>query len=155
MIFRPATKKDSAFLFALRNEPSVIEMSATGRGVNRPEHARWLAKALQDEAVQIYIAEAECRREAWMPPKICPIGMGRLNLIEPGIAVLSYAVSDPYRQRGVGAGIIHELARVAKKLGCRQVQALVQFRNTASLKALLSSEFTVREHELLRLEKTL
>jgi N-acetylglutamate synthase-like GNAT family acetyltransferase len=114
-----------------------------------------LAKALQDEAVQIYIVEAECRREPWMPSKISPIGMGRINLTEPGIAVLSYAVSDPYRQHGVGAGIIHELGRVAKKLGCRQVQALVQFRNTASLKALLSSEFTVSEHELLRLEKML
>jgi RimJ/RimL family protein N-acetyltransferase len=155
MIFRPATKKDSAFLFMLRNEPSVIEMSATGRGVNRPEHARWLAKALQDEAVQIYIAEMDTRTEAWQPSRIRPVGMGRINLIEPGIAVLSYAVSSPYRQSGIGTNIIYELGRVAKKLGCRHVQALVQFRNTASLKALLSSEFTVSEHELLRLEKTL
>ena len=155
MIFRPATKKDSAFLFMLRNEPSVIEMSATVRGVNRPEHARWLAKALQDEAVQIYIAELDVRTEAWQPVRMRPVGMGRLNLIEPDIAVLSYAVSSPYRQNGIGANIIYELERMAKKMECRHVQALVQFRNTASLKALLSSGFTVSEHELLRLEKTL
>ena len=156
---RKATLNDSDLLLQWRNDPDVIATSITRKGVTEAEHDRWLVKALSDKACHLYIAEIQDPRYVVMEDGCGELvfnagGMGRING-EHGVAILSYSLAKEHRGDGHAGVLVAALCDKAWELGYTSIQAVARHGNTASLRALLSNGFTVSEHELLRLEKTL
>lgn len=143
MNLRKATLNDSDLLFAWRNDQDVIATSTSQRAVTEAEHDRWLVKTLDDKTVHLYIAIVNGNDL---------VGMGRIN-DEHGMAVLSYSVAAEHRGQGFGGQLVAALCDKAYELGFTSIQAVARHQNTASLRALMASGFTLQNSELLVLKK--
>jgi RimJ/RimL family protein N-acetyltransferase len=145
LTLRKATLADSAILLAWRNDPDVIATSASGRGVTQAEHEAWFIKTLTDCTVHVYLAD-------WLDDylRVTGCGMGRINE-EAGVAVLSYSIAKEWRGQQFGHHLVGALVQQAYELGYTSIQAVSRHSNTASIRALLSQGFQIKQAELLEL----
>ena len=49
---RAANRNDAATLFEMRNHPSIVKLSRSGRAVSWPEHVAWFNTAVSDATRQ-------------------------------------------------------------------------------------------------------
>lgn len=137
-ILRHATVNDAEFLFALRTDPDVVAASHTLGPPDLDHHIAWLTKALTLEDRVLYIVTDGAGE---------PIGQVRLDIADMGrYGEVSIALVKAARGKGLGTGILREVARRAKeehRLGW--LEAVIKESNTASRRAFLNAGYTVEE----------
>lgn len=135
MILRPALHSDVLFFYHLRNDPAVIEASATQRGVGWKEHTEWFLLALEwDISEHLFVAE----------DGVVPVGTGRITIKPPPTerAELSLAVHEIFRNFGFGKQIIYQLKEICEEIN-KVPYARVRRDNHASLKCFLACDVEI------------
>lgn len=136
---RKAAEKDSAFLFALRNDILVRQNSFHKEPVTLEEHEAWLRHVLAADDQELWIAESATDDK--------PAGQIRLdNEGEYGYEI-SYSVSPAYRGHKVGTIMVGLLMQsLAASAGDVRVFARVLPDNVASQKVFLHNGFIKVRH---------
>ena len=136
-LLRPATVDDAEFLFRLRTDPDVVAASNTPGPIDLAYHMAWLERAMSLEDRRLFIVEEQTES----------IGQVRLDICGSGrFAEVSIALVKAARGKGLGTGILREVARRAKeeyRLGW--LEAVIKEGNTASRRAFLNAGYTVEE----------
>lgn len=120
---RPATRDDSADLYAWRNDPDTRANSRNTNAVFRSGHKAWLEATLANPARRIWIAERGGRK------------LGTVSAVrgDDGAVELSITVAPAERGRGAAGGIIQRaLEEVAALWPEAPVGATVRVENAAS-----------------------
>lgn len=152
---RKATFDDNARLLEWHNDPVALAVSRTKVMATKLAHERWLRSVLDDPTCHLFICDDDVKSEAWQAIDIQPVGMGRLQTIQNGVAELSYCVAPAYRDDGYGYEIVELLIDQARALGICQIQADVHTHNYASLKILLGRNFVIPDPQFLLMVKEL
>ncbi len=118
MRLRPARATDSQLLLSWRNDPHTRRASLQTKTIAPEEHQRWFARTLEDDTVDIFIAELEG----------IPVGSVRAEQRDPGFA-LSWTVAPAYRGQGLGKKMV---ALLADRLS-GPLQATIRKENRASI----------------------
>jgi UDP-2,4-diacetamido-2,4,6-trideoxy-beta-L-altropyranose hydrolase len=125
LVLRRATSGDQARLLEWRNEPEVVRFSISGRPVEAPEHANWLAARLARSEPRLWVAEEAGE----------PVGQVRVDP-ESDAGTVSISVSPGHRGRGVGSRMLRALVvELEPDAEVRNLLALVHPENIASLRA--------------------
>jgi UDP-2,4-diacetamido-2,4,6-trideoxy-beta-L-altropyranose hydrolase len=117
---RNISSQDFKLLFYWRNDPSVIETSASGKAVEWEEHINWITSKLASNNVDFFI----------LTTRIEDVGFIRLDKTEEGF-VINYSIAASFRNKGFGKKII-ELT--IERKGEATYIAYVKPNNTASLR---------------------
>lgn len=132
LVLRPATAEDCDLLLWWRNDPAAVANFFAGRGVTLDEHRTWLAGALADPNVKIYVAlDGET-----------PVGTGRLNRQADGLVEFSITIDEPYRGRGYGKALISALTQEIRRWWTSdRARAVIKPTNIASIRAFAACGF--------------
>ena len=139
---RPATLDDAKTLLDWRNDLETRAQSLRSDAVTPDEHALWLAAALVDPDLRLYVAECEGE----------PVGTGRLDflaLFKAGTerlertpaARLSITIAPARRGVGHGSTLVHALVAEAIALNRAVATALIKATNARSLSAFVGAGF--------------
>ncbi|MDB5612262.1 MAG: family acetyltransferase [Bradyrhizobium sp.] len=82
------------------------------------------------------------------------VGGGRYIVVQPGQAEIAFVVVDAYQGHGIGAALMHHLARLARDAGLKELIADVLPENTAMLKVFSKFGFrsgSKREPQVIHL----
>jgi UDP-2,4-diacetamido-2,4,6-trideoxy-beta-L-altropyranose hydrolase len=132
LALRRATADDALFLWGLANDPAVRAAAFHPEAIPLDAHVAWLERRLGGAATRIWILE---RRG-------CAIGQVRYDRVSPEVAEIDYAVSAPYRGRGLGHAALRLSAALASsELGVRRLRGEVLASNTASGRAFERAGF--------------
>lgn len=126
---RRANPRDWARLFHWRNDPVTRASFLQQEPVSLSDHLQWLAKTLDDDTTQLYIAE----------DIYDAIGTFRLNRIADAYTC-SVTVDPLKRGRGIGRAIIGEMV----KMTAMPITATIRATNYASLRTFASAGFEFR-----------
>lgn len=137
--FRPATQKDSKFLFELRNDPSVRKKSATTHEIKWEEHDAWLTKSLKMPDRHLFIIKLGEKE----------IGQIRFDKeTDSNTAEVSIALYSEHRGKGIGSQVLKEGCNFAfTKFKYDTLSARIKKENTASIKAFEKNGFTEKEQK--------
>lgn len=135
---RKALKTDDLFLFELRNDPSVRDMSVTTAKVEWDQHVTWLNQRLHDASTHLFIAEFNGR----------PVGQTRID----SDGEISISLISPFRGRGLSTKILLAvIALLQKDKGrVKKISAKVKSNNFVSLHSFRSAGF--EEGEIINIE---
>ncbi|MER3395944.1 MAG: hypothetical protein C4318_00535 [Acidimicrobiia bacterium] len=130
---RKAEHGDVRFLYEIRNDPAVVEASATGRGVEWKSHLLWIDQKLRQGAL-LFIAVAKGR----------PVGYIRFDpLLESSDSYeVAVGLVEAFRQRGIGTSLILKGSLLAESLGASKLLARIKPDNTASVRAFQAAGYT-------------
>lgn len=129
---RPATRADSELLWLWRNDPTMRAMAKTHEPVPWRSHSAWFEKALADERVTLYLAEAGDG----------PAAMVRFDR-QIADAVVSINVDPARRGQGVGRdALAAACARYAAAGAASRLIAEVHSTNTASKRIFAAAGFS-------------
>lgn len=132
LALRRATADDALFLWGLANDPAVRATAFHPEAIPLDAHCAWLERRLGSAAARIWILE---RRG-------CAIGQVRYDRVSPDVAEIDYAVSAPYRGRGLGHVSLRLSAELASsELGVRRLRGEVLASNAASGRAFEKAGF--------------
>ncbi len=123
---RRATLDDLRFLFELRNDPAVVEASASGSGVDWRTHLLWFDHQLRKGSI-ITIVECDGERAGYLRFDPLPD--------DPGTYEVAVGLTESRRNEGIGRVAIALGSRVAEALGASRLVALIKPDNRASRKA--------------------
>jgi RimJ/RimL family protein N-acetyltransferase len=115
MKLRPASMADARRLFEWRNDPITREMSIAQDEVEWSSHVQWLARRLERDEPELFIAEVEGR----------PVGTVRFDNGE-----VSFTVAPEERGKGVATAML-KLAHAMRGPCVAKIKAT----NIASLRA--------------------
>ncbi|MBW3589261.1 MAG: GNAT family N-acetyltransferase [Actinobacteria bacterium] len=101
---RPAILTDEEFLLAMRNDPTTVRTSRSGRAVNPADHHEWFGRALENPATRIWIGMVGD----------LPIGQVRIDVVA-GVGRISFSVEKVERSKGYGTQIISALVAELKE----------------------------------------
>ncbi|MDO8620286.1 MAG: GNAT family N-acetyltransferase, partial [bacterium] len=123
---RKATVADSRFLFELRNDASVREVSFSTTPIPFEAHEKWLAKKLADTSASLFIAET-IEGE--------PVAQVRFDATETNSAEVSIAVEKTHRGKGYGSLALSRASRrfLAEHPALTRIRARIKADNLASL----------------------
>jgi UDP-4-amino-4,6-dideoxy-N-acetyl-beta-L-altrosamine N-acetyltransferase len=125
---RPLEFADGARVLAWRNLPDVARWMYTDHEITQPEHARWLAGALNDDSRRFWIIEVDG----------LPAGLASLTQIdrEQGTAYCASYLADPsVRGRGIGSEAERLIIRQAfDRLGLRRLACEVLATNAPGIR---------------------
>jgi len=96
--FLPAAPADSAFVLALRNDPSSVRWSISRRAVDPAEHEKWFSGVLECPGSRLWVA-----REGGDP-----IGQVRIDVCD-GTGTVSITVDARRRERGAADWMLERL----------------------------------------------
>lgn len=135
LTIRKAYKKDSKFLFNLRNERETINNSLSAKAVSKPEHATWYEKKLNDQKSKIFIYENNSKNK---------VGFVRFDLNKSNtIANVSIAISKEFRGKGCSKTMLQIGIKEIAKIQPVVFLATVKADNESSLRAFKSTGFGV------------
>ncbi|MBI3632774.1 MAG: GNAT family N-acetyltransferase [Candidatus Vogelbacteria bacterium] len=130
IILRRANIGDLQFLFDLRNEPQVRNVSFFTSSIDLSDHKRWFEKKLSSIYSAIYIATLEDG---------IPIGQVRYDVDaeDKSVAEVSIALTSNFTGRGLGNKILRNscLLFFEDFAGVSSVDALIKKDNIASIKS--------------------
>lgn len=135
MILRPATFADEQLLLDWRNDPTVLAVSSVSIPVTPESHHYWLAKALHDNSVWVYIAEVDG----------VPVGQGRIERAWKAISpkmdsvVIGYSIAQQERRKGYGKQLAELLVRQAKGMGYQTVSCRIKRGNLCSVSVAMQA----------------
>ena len=124
---RPATIEDAAFVFALRTDAEVQRQSF-GSAPTWEQHLEWFRLTIDDPLRRLLIVEQAA----------AAVGQVRLDQVGDH-EVVSLAVAEPARGRGVGRGAL----RAATALATGDLVAHIRPDNTRSLATFSTAGFAV------------
>lgn len=96
VILRKAAVSDARFLYELRNEETVRQMSLSSDPFSFRNHREWLRKKLARGDSLMFIAEVDT----------IPIGQIRFEVSDDGEAKVSVSVCGEHRGKGYGSKIV-------------------------------------------------
>lgn len=139
---RKATVADSRFLFELRNDASVREVSFSVEPIPFESHEKWLAKKLTDTTSAIFIAETKVG---------VPLAQIRFDLADEKTAEVSIAVAKEYRGKGYGSLVLSSASRrfFAEHPSLTFIRARIKPSNSSSLRSFEKSGYKKVEKEAL------
>ncbi len=123
---RRASLEDLRFLFELRNDPAVVEASASGSGVDWRTHLLWFDHQLRKGSL-ITVVECDGERAGYL--RFDPV------VDDPGTYEVAVGLTESRRNEGIGRVAIALGSRVAEALGATRLVALIKPDNRASRKA--------------------
>jgi RimJ/RimL family protein N-acetyltransferase len=133
MHLRAATEHDVQTIFAWRNDPWIVELSARRTGVAWDQHVRWFNKVLHSGEHLLFVIEGENG------------GMGCVRLDRQGVAaaVVTIYLLQPYVGRGFGVAALRQACQAAFQnwSQLQTVHAYIRPENTPSLKAFAKAGF--------------
>lgn len=92
--YRPATPEDAEFLFKLKNDEGVRQSSIQSRdGVQWEPHRTWLAKALENKRLALWIIELYGEQ----------VGTWRMEIAGPDLVEVAIHLMPEARGKGIGA----------------------------------------------------
>lgn len=141
MRLRPATDVDSAFFWAVRNDPQTIAHSWSKRGVLAEEHARWW----QGTPDWRYVAEGLTG----------DVGTLRLTALDDSTCEVHLAVAPEFRGMGYSTEMLKEATVLAREMGYKRIVARVDSDNTPSLRAFVRAGYDVVSPGTLLLQRDL
>jgi RimJ/RimL family protein N-acetyltransferase len=115
MIMRPAEQSDGPFLYNLRNDPLVREMSQNTQLIDYPQHRRWFDERVKHPG--LFIADD------WLAQR-------RIGMLRIDDGVVSYAVTKEYRGHGYAT-----LMLTWAHVHYGTLEAVIKKDNVASIKA--------------------
>jgi RimJ/RimL family protein N-acetyltransferase len=129
---RLATGDDALFLWGLANDPAVRSAAFHPEAIPLDAHFGWLKRRLGSAGTRIWILEQ----------RGCAVGQVRYDRVSPDVAEIDYAVSAPYRGRGLGHVALRLSAALASsELGVRRLRGEVLASNAASGRAFERAGF--------------
>lgn len=139
MELRLANSEDIKFLWELRNESAVRQVSLNTKPIPLGEHKEWFSSKMSSDKCFIFIVIEDRRRR--------PIGQVRLDALSPRAAEISIALVKSERGKGLGLGAIRLALDEAKKRGFKEVTARIKDFNDNSLKAFTSAKFEIKNSQ--------
>ena len=135
LTIRKAYKKDSKFLFNLRNDRETKNNSLSAKAISESEHAAWYDKKLNDQTSKIFIYENNSKKK---------VGFVRFDLNKSNtVANVSIAVSKEFRGKGCSKTMIEQGIKEISKIYSVVFLATVKANNESSLRAFKSTGFGV------------
>lgn len=140
MIFiRKATKKDMELLFQWANDSSLREFSINTGKIVWNEHVKWFLNKM-DSNSYILIAETDLG---------IPIGQIRFDK-DNNYYLIDFYVANEYRGKGYGKLLLNNgMNYVVSEIKNIAFKAMVNEKNTPSIKSFLAEGFNLRERELI------
>lgn len=129
MNLRQATFDDEKLLLEWRNDPTVLAVSSVSDRVSAEQHHQWIARALHDEFVYLYVAEVDG----------VPIGQGRIERAWKAIsfkmdtAIIGYSIASEHRKKGYGKQLAYALVKQARAKGFYMVGCRIKRTNMCSV----------------------
>lgn len=124
---RRANLDDKSFLFHLRNDESVRQLSSSSRPIDAEEHEKWYAKALTENDVLIFI----------LCEATIPVGYLRGTLKSINLWELSWAIIESKRGKGLGSWMLKH----ASSLFNGNLMARIILSNEPSQRAAMKAGF--------------
>ena len=134
--FRPATMKDTEYLFWLRNQEKVRVWCLYTDKVTKAEHVKWLQRALKNEGMHVYIITVNN----------VIVGRASMTKIDSVFWELHYALDPRYWGKGYAKNIMALFDEIAEKEGIKKFAASVRVDNIPSLRALTRAGFKTVYH---------
>jgi RimJ/RimL family protein N-acetyltransferase len=132
-LLRPATPADRATVFAWRNDPFIVSLSASRRTVTWDEHAAWYDRVVTGERHLLLIVEREGEG----------IGTVRFDREGEAGALVTIYLLEPFVGRGLGTPVLREACGRAfvrwPEVG--HLEARIQAGNARSVRALEKAGF--------------
>ena len=134
--FRPATMKDTEYLFWLRNQEKVRVWCLYTDKVTKAEHVKWMKRALKNEGMLVYIITVNN----------VIVGRASMTKIDSVFWELHYALDPRYWGKGYAKNIMALFDEIAEKEGIKKFAASVRVDNIPSLRALTRAGFKTVYH---------
>ena len=142
MKLRIANNEDIDFLWKLRNEKTVRQVSLNTEPIPLSEHKEWFSKKKSSSECTIFIVVKGDHSEQ--------IGQVRLDALPQASAEISIALVKAERGRGLGTKVI-ELALIeAKKRDFKEAKARIKSFNKGSLNAFGTCGFKETKIHMLQ-----
>ncbi|HXH73878.1 MAG TPA: bifunctional UDP-2,4-diacetamido-2,4,6-trideoxy-beta-L-altropyranose hydrolase/GNAT family N-acetyltransferase [Bacteriovoracaceae bacterium] len=129
---RRATHEDSEFLFDLRNQASIREMSRNSEKIEWQSHVDWYKKALSNSELCIYIGLYDNQR------------MGQFRIAPNGDVGVS--ISEAFKGKGLGTKLIVKGTMTYKESNAEKVTAVIKEVNVASARAFIKAGYIFVEN---------
>lgn len=134
---RKVYKKDSSFLFKLKNDPDTIINSLISKAVSRSEHDAWFDKKLKDQHSKIFIFENFSKER---------VGFIRFDFNKSKTyGTISIAIAKEFRGRKYSNKMINQGMKEISKTQPVVFFAEVKKSNESSLKAFKACGFGVEK----------
>ena len=129
---RLVTAQDKDFIFNIANDPHVRQASFQSKPISLGEHDFWFKKRLLSKD-PFYIAAYN--------NNAC--GYVRFESLGEGSLLISIALSEEVRGRGLGAQILSKACKVClEATGCKHIVARIKEANLASINVFRKACFT-------------
>ncbi|AKT52019.1 bifunctional acetate--CoA ligase family protein/GNAT family N-acetyltransferase [Arsenicicoccus sp. oral taxon 190] len=74
------------------------------------------------------------------------IGIGRYDVVDPGVAEVAFNISDHYQGKGIGSVLLEHLAAIGQELGIEEFVADVLPQNRKMMKVFTDAGYEVKHH---------
>lgn len=133
---RPAVRSDEKMLWLLRQDPSVVRNSLTGRAIPWADHRRWFSRMLRNGAGIQWIVEDSAQNR---------VGQVRLAFEPRNSATIHVGIDRRHRGKGYGLSAISAAVhRAASEHGIRRIIATILSSNRASKAAFRRAGFSFK-----------
>lgn len=137
---RRASRDDADKVFGWRNDPWIVSLSKSGRGVTAAEHLRWYEGMLSDPDQLMLIVDVEVAPAR----EHIEIGVVRIDRSTPDAGLITIYLLKPYIGRGYGVQALRQATAAAFGRWCelKTIHAEIRSDNTASVRAFNQAGFT-------------
>lgn len=137
---RRASRDDADKVYAWRNDPWIVALSKSGRGVTVAEHLRWYEGMLSNPNQFMFIVEAEVAPAS----EHIEIGIVRIDRSTPDAGLITIYLLRPYTGRGYGVHALRQATAAAFGWwrALKTIHAEIRSDNTASVQAFSQAGFT-------------
>jgi UDP-2,4-diacetamido-2,4,6-trideoxy-beta-L-altropyranose hydrolase len=131
LTLRAATSADCRFYWEVNNAPSTRALSVSSAPIPWDDHTQWFESKQGDATTPLYVAETGGQR----------VGVVRFDLVD-NEAVISVAIAEAHRGRGLGRRVIAEGTRTTLAIdGVSHVIALIRPDNIGSVRAFKAAGY--------------
>lgn len=140
---RPAEMGDAHFVLSLRNAEDSVRLSISGKSISAEEHDAWFSRALELNSTKIFIGE-------FADPALgesVSVASVRFDRSDSDTWVVSIAVLEPYRGRGIGSSTLRlAMVEMVSGLGSENnFVARVHHTNKSSIRLFNSLGFVLQD----------
>ncbi len=133
-----AREADIPLLIELNNELQELHINwdhERYKKANKKEIAEWLGKLLKNKSVKILIAFIDSEVVGYVVAKVIKREENVFIYPSQFIEIDQIVVTEKWRNKGVGRGLIEEIKRHAKKIGINTLSLAVFARNSNAIDA--------------------
>lgn len=137
---RRAGPDDADKVYAWRNDPWILSLSKSGRGVAAAEHLLWYEGMLLNPDQLMFIVEVKVASTS----EYIEIGVVRVERSTPDAGLITIYLLRPYTGRGYGVRALLQATAAAfgRWHDLNTIHAVIRSDNTASVRAFRKAGFT-------------